>query len=80
MTDKEIKADRAKSYGDAKKSFSKIAALWETYLDVPIEAHDVAICMTLLKINRMTTAKGESLTDSFQDARIYLELAEEVWS
>lgn len=78
MTDKEIKEDRAKSYGDTKSSFSRIASLWSTYLNTTIQPQDVAIMMTLLKISRIITAKNATLKDSYQDARIYLELAEEL--
>jgi len=76
MTDEEIMKDRAKSYGDAKVSFQGIANLWTNYIDYNIEPHEVAIMMALLKINRIKTAEGDSLKDSFQDARNYLTLAE----
>ena len=78
MTDEEILKDRASSYGSPQKSFKSIAELWSTYLDYPIKPHEVAVMMTLLKISRTTTARGESLTDSFADGRNYLTLAEEL--
>ena len=80
MTDEEIMKDRAESYGDAQTSFKNIASLWNEYLDYNIEPHEVAVMMALLKINRTKTASGESLKDSFQDARIYLTLAEQLRS
>lgn len=77
-TDEDILKDRAKSYGSPISSFTRIAELWSIYLDYKIEPSDVAIMMTLLKISRTTTAKGDTLLDSFQDARNYLTLAEEL--
>ena len=76
--DKQIKEDRAKSYGSVSESFGRISKLWSAYLGHDIKPHEVAIMMTLLKISRTTTAKGETLVDSYQDGRIYLELAEEL--
>ena len=78
MTDEEILADRAKEYGDATKSFTVIAELWSAYLGTPIQPEQVAICMTLLKISRSTTAKDFHLKDSLIDGRNYLTLAEEI--
>lgn len=78
MTDKQIKEDRAKSYGSPSESFGRIAELWSSYLGYYIVAEEVAVMMSLLKISRMVTAKGDTLKDSYQDARIYLELAEEI--
>ena len=34
--------DRQKDYGDKTKNHDNIARLWSAYLDVKIEAHDVA--------------------------------------
>lgn len=78
MTDEEIKQDRAKSYGSPHASFGRIAKLWGIYLGVDIKPHEVATMMALLKISRTKTAKGDTLTDSYQDCRIYMELAEEL--
>ncbi len=78
MTDEEILEHRESEYGDAKLSFGKISTMWEAYLGVPIEPEDVAICMALLKISRMSTAKGFHYHDSAQDCRNYLTLAERV--
>jgi hypothetical protein len=78
MTDEEILEHRAREYGDATESFNRIATMWSTYLGVPIKPDEVAVCMTLLKICRSTTANGFHYTDSMQDGRIYLGLAEKV--
>ena len=47
-----ITGPRANDYGDKVINHGNIAKLWSAYLDVPITGHDVAICMTLLKIAR----------------------------
>ena len=77
-TDDEIKQDRANSYGSPQASFGRISRLWSVYLGKNIQPKEVAVMMTLLKISRITTAKGDALVDSYQDSRIYLELAEEL--
>ena len=47
-----VGTDRQKDYGDKVENHNNIAKLWSAYLDVKIEAHDVAIMMALLKIAR----------------------------
>ena len=44
--------DRQKDYGDKIENHNNIARLWSAYLDVKVEAHDVAIMMALLKMAR----------------------------
>lgn len=59
-----IRGDRASSYGDAKASFERIAALWTTYKGVEITAKDVASMMILLKVSRgVTSAKRDNWLD-----------------
>ena len=77
-SDAEILKQRALEYGDANKSFSDIARMWSLYIEYPIEPHQVAIMMTLLKIHRGKTAKGFHFKDSMQDGRNYLTLAEQL--
>ena len=57
-----VKNDRQKDYGDKLKNHQNIARLWSAYLDVEISAHDVAICMGLVKIARLKHAHKK---DSF---------------
>ena len=45
-----ITGPRANDYGDKVINHQNIAKLWSAYFDIPITGHDVAICMTLLKI------------------------------
>jgi len=77
-SDMEIKKERGKSYGSVESSFGRISKLWSAYTGKTIKPHEVAVMMTLLKISRMTTAKDEVLRDCYQDARVYLELGEEL--
>lgn len=73
QANKIIHGDRAESYGSAEESFSRIAALWTAYLDRPISAHDVAICMVLLKVSR---AKSDHKMDTTVDMAGYAALAQ----
>ena len=44
--------ERAEHYGDPAPNMERTADLWTAYLGSPISAHDVAICMMLVKISR----------------------------
>lgn len=68
-----IHGDRAESYGSAEESFDRIAQLWTAYLDRPISAHDVAMCMVLLKVSRARTDKR---MDTAVDIAGYAALAQ----
>jgi len=63
-------------YGDKKENHNNIAKLWDAYLDVNIDAHDVAIMMTLLKIAR--TKLGKRTSDTYIDASAYMAIAGEI--
>lgn len=66
-----IDKDRNDTYGGPEQSFKKIAALWNTYLDTTrITPHDVAAMMALLKVARISGAKG-SHKDSWLDLAGY---------
>ena len=58
-----VGTDRQKDYGDKVENHNNIAKLWSAYLDVKIEAHDVAIMMTLLKVAR--TKLGSEVNNLF---------------
>lgn len=68
--------DRESQYGSPEDNFSTIAEYWTTYLKhikhgyIEINAKDVAIMMTLLKIGRITG--GNFKSDSYVDACGYL--------
>ena len=68
--------DREKDYGDKVKNHNNIAKLWSAYLDIKIEAHDVAILMTLLKIAR--TKLGAVSEDTYIDMAAYGAIAGEI--
>jgi hypothetical protein len=68
--------DRQRDYGDKVVNHSNIARLWSAYLDIPIQAHDVAILMALLKIAR--TKLGTVSKDTYVDMSAYSAIAGEI--
>tara|TARA_R100001244_G_scaffold131089_1_gene103950 strand:+ start:102 stop:467 length:366 start_codon:yes stop_codon:yes gene_type:complete len=68
--------DREDDYGDKVHNHNNIAKLWSSYLDIKIEAHDVAIMMTLLKIAR--TKLGVVSKDTYIDMAAYSAIAGEI--
>lgn len=48
-----VMVDREATHGNPENSFGVIAALWSTYLHVPLAPHDVAAMMILFKIARI---------------------------
>ena len=48
-----VTQDRAADHGDMEDNFAAIAAFWSAYLGTPVNAHDVAAMMALLKIARI---------------------------
>jgi len=71
-----VGGDRQRDYGDKVKNHDNIAKLWSAYLDVKIEAHDVAIMMALLKIAR--TKLGAVSKDTYIDMSAYSAIAGEI--
>ena len=71
-----VGCQRHVDYGDKKDNNNNIAKLWDAYLDVKIDAHDVAIMMTLLKIAR--TKLGKRTSDTYIDASAYMAIAGEI--
>ena len=71
-----INGDREKDYGSPQDNFQRIATCWTMYTGVPIEPHDVATMMALLKIARL--AHDPSKEDSYVDAAGYMALANEL--
>jgi hypothetical protein len=70
---KDIVQQRAEHYGDPRPNMERTAALWSAYLGTDISAHDVAVCMMLVKISR---AKVSAHADNYVDIRGYSEIAE----
>ena len=48
-----VTGQRQHDYGDKYQNHENIAKLWSGYLDYKISAHDVAICMLLVKVARL---------------------------
>lgn len=89
--DRLINGDRAQTYGDAKDSFTAIAAAWnalgfrvippkgdESFVHRGFTAHDVALAMVALKLHRASSQPGH--VDSYVDLAGYAALASEMGS
>jgi len=64
--------DRGMDYGHPSDNMSRTASLWAAYLEVPIDPHQVAMCMALVKVARsMETAK----VDNFIDGAAYFAIS-----
>jgi len=56
--------DRGVDYGHPQDTMSRTASLWSAFLEVPLEPHQVAMCMALVKVARsMETAKPDNYID-----------------
>ena len=75
-TSQAIAAARDLEYGNPNVSLLRIAQLWSAYLDRGIEPHEVAICMALLKISRITEQAQSK--DSYYDLINYALIAGEL--
>ena len=70
-----VAGDRQEDYGDKLKNHENIAKLWSAYLDKKVTPHDVAICMSLVKIARLKHAHKR---DSYVDLAAYAAIAGEI--
>ena len=71
-----VSGQRHKDYGDKTENHKNIAKLWSQYLNITLEAHDVAILMILLKIAR--TKVGAVSRDTYIDMAAYAAIAGEI--
>ena len=71
-----VQGQREKDYGDKAENHNNIAKLWSAYLDIKIDAHDVALMMALLKMAR--TKLGEVSKDTYIDMSAYSAIAGEI--
>ena len=56
--------DRGMHYGHPSDNMQRTAALWSSYLEMPITDYQVATCMALVKIARsMESAKIDNAVD-----------------
>ena len=60
-------------YGEPVANHLRIASLWAAYLGYPVEPHEVAICMALVKLSRISEQATHK--DSYEDAICYLGIA-----
>ena len=67
--------DRNKDYGDILETHENIAALWSAFLRKTITAHDVAVCMALVKVARLM---HQHKKDSYIDMAAYAAIAGEI--
>ena len=70
-----VEGDRQNEYGDKLKNHKNIAALWSIFLQKNISAHDVAICMLLVKVARL---KHRPTEDCYIDMAGYAAIAGEI--
>ena len=75
--------ERGEDYGDPRPNHERIAHLWNAYLEpaTPITAHDVAICMILVKISRAKAGSklpNGSKRDNYEDIAGYSAIAEQL--
>ena len=71
-----VNVDRAAQHGDAERNFGVIASYWSTHLDVAINAADVAVMMTLMKLARIKANPAH--VDSWVDGCGYLACGGEI--
>ncbi len=65
-----INGDRNNQYGPPTQDFQRIAAMWSVYLGQDVAPHDVAVCMTLLKVSRIAWSPEKE--DHWVDAAGYM--------
>ena len=70
-----VTGQRQHDYGDKYQNHENIANLWRAYLDYDISAHDVAICMLLVKVARL---KNRPTEDCYIDMAGYAAIAGEI--
>ncbi len=56
-----VTGQRQEDYGDKSQNHKNIAELWSSYLDYEVSAHDVAICMLLVKVARLKHKRTKRL-------------------
>jgi|TARA_R100001509_G_scaffold77882_1_gene43574 hypothetical protein len=66
---------RNTDYGDRLTNHQNIADLWSVFLQKKITAHDVAICMALVKVARLIHSHK---SDNYVDLAAYSAIAGEI--
>ena len=69
---------RGSVYGHPYYNHQRIAGLWSAYLDHPITPHQVALCMALVKVSRLTESPDhyDSVKDFIAYGSIYRTVLE----
>ena len=70
-----VTGQRQYDYGDKYQNHQNISELWSSYLGAKVSAHDVAICMLLVKVARLKNRKTE---DCYIDMAGYAAIAGEI--
>ena len=70
-----VTGQRQYDYGDKYQNHKNISELWSSYLGKKVAAHDVAICMLLVKVARLKNRKTE---DCYIDMAGYAAIAGEI--
>jgi hypothetical protein len=68
--------ERGAVYGHPYYNHKRISELWSAYLDHPITASQVALCMALVKVSRLTESPNHE--DSIKDGLAYLSIYKSV--
>jgi len=71
----EVMRERGAVYGHPWTNHKRIADLWRAYLGFPIQPDQVAICMALVKVSRLSETWGAKGEDSYTDLVAYAALA-----
>ena len=74
-TIKVVRGPRERDYGDKTTNHKNISDLWSAYLGKEVSAHDVAICMLLVKVARL---KHRTTEDCYIDMAGYAAIAGEI--
>ena len=70
-----VTGQRQHDYGNKYENHKNISDLWSAYLDKEVSAHDVAICMLLVKVARL---KHRTTEDCYIDMPGYAAIAGEI--
>jgi hypothetical protein len=68
---------RGTVYGHPAINHKRIADLWSAYLDYPIQPHQAALCMALVKVARLS--ESPSHDDSLIDCLAYIAISKTVY-
>jgi hypothetical protein len=71
-----IDGDRLRDYGSARDNFTRTAKLWEQVLGTTVTPEQFALCMILVKVDRLTQSPGHE--DSWVDICGYAALGSEI--